>query len=183
MLLGFEHCYIPSCKKKSMAKHVRNREGPTWSGLCSNGQLSQWSPTPSWSVSLWSTLYTYGQLSFSFRMPEQLIILLAKVFVDFSIHPKCSVPYHYAYAKFDSYHHHRYQLHKHLLLHFCLCRSGLDCCYMGSYHSGRRLHLGLDHIALGWRQMGSCPVSDRNMFKSETFWARQCRQCNGKEMY
>lgn len=45
---------------------------PTWSGLCSRGQLSQWSPTPSLSVSLWSTLYTYGQLSFSFRMPAEL---------------------------------------------------------------------------------------------------------------
>lgn len=44
----------------------------TWSGLCSRGQLSQWSPTPSLSVSLWSTLYTYGQLSSSFRIPVEL---------------------------------------------------------------------------------------------------------------
>lgn len=48
----------------------------TWSGLCSNGQLSHWSPTPSLSVSFWSVLYTYGQLSSSFRISvqeEQLI--------------------------------------------------------------------------------------------------------------
>lgn len=32
------------------------RSDVTWSGLCSRGQLSQWSPTPSLSVSLWSTL-------------------------------------------------------------------------------------------------------------------------------
>lgn len=43
----------------------------TWSGLCSNGQLSHWSPTPSMSVSFWSVLYTYGQLSFSFRISEE----------------------------------------------------------------------------------------------------------------
>ncbi len=30
----------------------------TWSGLCSNGQLSHWSPTPSMSVSFCSVLYT-----------------------------------------------------------------------------------------------------------------------------
>lgn len=54
---------------------------------------------------------------------------------------------------------------------------------MGSYHSDHRLHLGLDHTALGWRQMGSCPVSDRNMFNTETFQAHQCRQCNVKDMY
>lgn len=48
--------------------HTRVRDGqgpaccshthrsPTWSGLCTRGQLSQWSPTPSPSVSLWSVL-------------------------------------------------------------------------------------------------------------------------------
>lgn len=88
VLLRFEHfvlTYIPMWNKMSLTNYVRNREWVTWSGLCSKGQLSQWSPTPSWSVSLWSTLYTYGQLSFSFRIPEQRIVSLARVSLDSSL--------------------------------------------------------------------------------------------------
>lgn len=133
-------------------------------------------------MSLWSTLYTYGQLSFSFRIPEKLIISLGRLSLDCSSYLKCSVPYCYTFAKFDAHHHHRYQLHTHLLLHFCLCRPGQDCCYTDSYHSGHQHHLGLGHIALGWRQMGSCPVLDRKMVNIETFCMCQCRHCNVRDV-
>lgn len=54
----------------------------TWSGLCIKGQLSHWSPTPSLSVSIWSVLYTYGQLSSSFKMSEEIqtVLIISLIF-------------------------------------------------------------------------------------------------------
>lgn len=54
-------------KVRKVFKFIKNRNQleDTWLGLCLYLQLSQASPTPSWSESLWSGLGRLGQLSFS----------------------------------------------------------------------------------------------------------------------
>lgn len=148
------------------------RSSPTWSGLCSRGQLSHWSPTPSMSVSLWSTLYTYWQLSRSLRIPKEggvdgSWVLQPHIFqlnhtLSHWVNCLCLCKLFRLPRQGMPYHLHRCPQHRRLPLHCCLCLLGQGCGCRGSCHSGLPHHLCHSHTGLGCNGMGSCPEKRRN---------------------